>query len=239
VPLQFNAKLLPTLAAVAGIAATAYLGHWQLDRAAYKLALQQRLDRAGAQAPLHLTASATRIEDVAYYRVEAQGEFRPELTVFLDNKVRDGMVGYEVVTPLRLTGGRMHVLVNRGWVKAAPTRGELPAIRTPAGPVRVEGIALPPPTRYLELSDNTVAGQVWQNLKFERYRAAYGLELQPLLLQQRNELGDALVRAWTRPGTGVDVHRAYALQWFTMSALIAILYVGLNVRRKHPPVGPA
>ena len=105
---------------------------------------------------------------------------------------------------------------------------------TPQGPVRVEGIALPPPSRFFELSNRTVTGRVWQNLHFDRYRATYGIDLQPVLIQQHNDLGDGLVRTWARPDTGVNMHRAYALQWFVMSGVIAILYVAINVRRKQP-----
>lgn len=238
-PLQLKAKLVPTVAAVAGVIATAYLGNWQLDRAAYKLELQQRFDLARAQPPLQLPAVPARTEDLAFYRVEAQGEFRPELSIFLDNKVRDGVVGYEVVTPLRLQGGTRHVLVNRGWVKAPPTRSDLPVVTTPAGPVRIEGIAVPPPRRFVELSDQTVSGRVWQNLHLDRYQEAYRVDLQPVLIQQHNDSGDGLVRAWSRPDTGVDTHRAYALQWFSMSGVIVIIYLVLNVRRKKPTLGAA
>jgi surfeit locus 1 family protein len=238
-PLQLKAKLVPTVAAVAGVVATAYLGNWQLDRAAYKLELQQRMDLARAQPPLHLPAQPVRTGDLAFYRIEAEGEFRPELSIFLDNKVRDGVIGYEVVTPLRLRDAELYVLVDRGWVKAPPTRSELPAVATPAGTVRIEGIALPPPRRFVELSDQTVSGRVWQNLQFERFRQAYHVDLQPVLIQQHNDLGDGLVRAWSRPDAGVDVHRAYALQWFAMSGTILIIYLLLNVRRKEPTLDAA
>ncbi len=69
--------------------------------------------------------------------------------------------------------------------------------------------------------------------------AAYHVDLQPVLVQQHNDLGDGLVRDWSRPDTGVDVHRAYALQWFAMSAAIIIIYFLLNVRRKKPTLGAA
>lgn len=235
--LQIKAKLVPTIAAVVGVVATAYLGSWQLDRAAYKLELQHRYDAALAQPPLHLAGAPARVEDLGFHRVEAEGEFRPELTVFLDNKVHNGVVGYEVVTPLRLAGSQMHVLVNRGWVKAPATRSELPDVVTPAGAVRVEGIALPPPHRFFELSGQTVTGRVWQNLHFDRYREAYQIALQPLLIQQYNDLRDGLIRAWKRPDMGVNTHRAYALQWFVMSGVIALIYLLLNVRRKAPALG--
>jgi surfeit locus 1 family protein len=219
---------------VAGVVLTAYLGSWQLDRAAVKQALQARAELAERESPVHIPLAPVAPRSLDYRRVEAQGTFQPEMTILLDNRMRDGVVGYEVITPLRL-GPQMHVLVNRGWVRAEPTRDRLPAVPTPVGVVQVEGLALPPLQRFLELSSQTVNGNVWQNLDVQRYAQRYALTLQPVMVQQRNDLGDGLVRAWPRPDARVDVHRAYALQWFTMSGAIAILYLVLYVRRRKTP----
>jgi surfeit locus 1 family protein len=226
-------SLIPTLATVAGVVLTAYLGSWQMDRAAYKQALQARAELAERQSPVHIPAEPVAADTLTFRRVEAEGEFRPELTILLDNRVRQGMVGYEVLTPVRV-GPQMHVLVNRGWVRAEATRERLPEVRTPSGRVRVEGMALPPP-RYFELSPETASGPVWQNLDLDRYASRFGAALQPVVLQQRNDLGDGLLREWTRPDAGVNTHRAYALQWFAMSGLIVIIYVVLHVRRSKTP----
>ncbi len=51
-------------------------------------------------------------------------------------------------------------------------------------------------------------------------------------MQQTNDAGDGLVRAWPRPDLGVDKHKAYALQWYVLAALTVILYVVLNIERK-------
>jgi surfeit locus 1 family protein len=222
---------------VAGVLATAYLGNWQLHRAAYKRELQQRVEVAARRAPVQVPATLASTEELAFYRVEAHGEFRPDLTILLDNKVHDGVVGYDVLTPLKLANSELHVLVDRGWVPAPATRREMPTVRTPSGDVQVEGFALPPSTRFLELSSQVVAGRVWQNLHLDRYQQQYNVALQPVVLQQRNDLGDGLVRDWRPLDAGVDKHRAYALQWFTMSVVIAILYVVLNVRRKKESLG--
>jgi surfeit locus 1 family protein len=42
--------------------------------------------------------------------------------VLLDYKIHRGRLGYYVVTPLRIEGSAMHVLVNRGWVAAGARR---------------------------------------------------------------------------------------------------------------------
>jgi len=228
--LAFKPRLGPTLAALVGILITALLGNWQLHRADEKLRLQQRIEEAGRQAPIHVGASKLNAQDVAYFKVEASGEFKDDGTVYSDNRMRDGVVGYEVITPLRVDGGQ-YVLVNRGWVKAEASRRRLPAVPAPHGRVRVEGIAVPGNPRIFELSSDVQAGQVWQNVSVERYRKAFGLALQPIIIEQQNDLGDGLVREWTRPDLGLDRHRGYALQWFSLCAVIIALYVVLNVKR--------
>jgi surfeit locus 1 family protein len=238
-PFHFRPRALPTVLAIVGVVATAYLGDWQLRRAAYKAELQQRLDFAAQQSPIHLSAQPVRTEDVAFYRVEAEGQFRGDLTILLDNRVHNGVVGYEVVTPLKLQQGTQTLLVNRGWVAAPPTRSETPAIMTPSGTVRLEGIALPPPGKVFQLSSVPEAGQVWQHLSLDRFRERYRIELQPIVLEQRSDTGDGLIRDWPRPDTGIGKHRAYALQWFIMSGAIFLLYTVSNVRKRPKPVGPA
>ena len=229
---RFNLRprLLPTVAAALGIALTLALGNWQLDRAAEKLQLQRRMERAEHASPLHLGADPIQAADIAYYKVEAGGDFLAQDTVYLDNRTRKGVAGYELITPLRLNGGRC-VLVNRGWVAAGPDRSRLPEVRTPAGPIRVEGVALPGNQRGLELSNRVQIGRVWEHVTVERYRNAFGLELQPIIVRAQNDLGDGLVRDWPPPDVGVDRHRAYAAQWFAMALAILVLYVVLTVKR--------
>jgi surfeit locus 1 family protein len=151
--------------------------------------------------------------------------------ILLDNRVRSGMAGYEVIMPLALEGGAMHVLVNRGWVRGTGDRSRLPAIETPAEEVAVVGLAVVPGRRIFELSADRSAGPVWQNLTLERYRAYSGLTLQPVLVQQTSEAADGLVREWPTPTRSIDVHRSYAVQWFALALLIAIAYVWFGLRR--------
>ena len=228
--LAFHPRLIPTLAALLGVVITAWLGNWQLHRADEKQRLQQRIDQAGRQAPLHVGASHLGAQDVAYLKVEAIGEFKDDGTVYSDNRVRNGVVGYDVITPLRVDGGP-YVLVNRGWIKADASRARLPDTPAPRGPVRIEGTALPGNPRVFELSSAVQAGRVWQNVSVERYRKTFGLDLQPIIIEQQNDLGDGLLRAWKRPDVGIDRHRGYALQWFSLCAVIIALYVFFNVRR--------
>src|SRR5918999_4210002 len=137
---SFRPRAWACLAAAAACAAGIVLGNWQAGRAAEKQALRDALERSLRAPPLELPATPVAADAYVLKRVAARGRFVDQHTVYLDNKLRRGRAGYEVVTPLRLDG--MHVLVNRGWVPAGATRDALPEIRALGGEVRIEGLAL-------------------------------------------------------------------------------------------------
>lgn len=228
---QFRPGLAVTVATAAFCALTVTLGLWQTRRAAEKETLQATLDRRTAEPPLALPPVPDRVEAVAMRRVAARGEYAERFGILLDNKVHRGRVGYQVVTPLRIAGGNVHVLVNRGWVAAGRTRDDLPQVPVPHGLQNVEGVAVVPPGRVYELAAEAPRNAVWQQLVLERYRQWSGIELVPFVLQQTNDAGDGLVREWDRPDAGADRHRSYALQWFSLAILAVVLYVVLNARR--------
>ena len=229
---QFKSSLWPTLAAIAGVAATVALGNWQLGRGQDKAALAQRIAVANRDAQIELSQTEARAEDVAWHRVEARGRFDPKYAVLIDNRILHGVVGYQVVMPLRIAGGERHVLVNRGWVAATGSRDILPQIKTPPEEVLITGLATVPSKRYLELSKQVAEGKVWQNLTLERYRAAMPLALQTVVIQQESEIDDGLKREWSAPDLGIDKHYGYAFQWFAMAAAIVIIYLVCNVRKR-------
>ena len=223
-------RWLPTVAAIAGIALAAAAGSWQLDRAHEKERLQQAYDRSAAEAAVVLSAAPAEAQTLLFRRIEATGEFVPRRAVLLDNKVLAGVAGYHVIVPLRIADSPKHVLVNRGWVAAGADRSRLPDVRTPVGSVTVIGIAVLP-GRFLELSGAETTGPVWQNLTIERYRRLMQLDIQPVVIEQHNDLGDGLARSWGRPDFGVARHYGYAVQWFSLCGLIAFLYVFFHVKR--------
>lgn len=219
------------LLALGATAAMVMLGNWQTGRAEQKLALQQRVDALAQGALMSLPPTPVIAADYANGRVAVRGEFSPQHTVFVDNRVLRGLPGYYVVTPLRIRGGEMHVLVNRGWVGVGPTRARFPQIQTPQGELVLEGLATVPPERVYELAKETGTGPLVQHLLPARIAERTGLKLQPIVLQQTSETPDGLARVWERPDMGANTHRAYALQWYVMGVVIVILYFALNLRR--------
>lgn len=215
----------PLALAAAGLAAGIALGHWQTRRAEEKAALAMAMDLTLKNPPVQIPVSPLRADALVNRHVVASGAFLPARTIFLDNRNRGGKPGYEVVTPLALSP-TMAVLVQRGWV----ARSAREAVRTPEGVVRVDGIALARLPRALAVSRES-SSAVRQNLDVEEYAKEIGIALQPVVIQQRSGDGDGLLRDWPRPDFGVDMHRAYALQWYSLAALAGVLGLVFSFRR--------
>lgn len=229
---QFRPGVWPTLAAAGFAVLTFALGSWQMDRAAYKRELQARID-AGQRSPIWEVDETPVVKSqILFRRISVQGKFDPRFQILLDNRIHDGVAGYHVLTPLRIEDGRRAVLVNRGWIPVGKNRSTLPLITTPLAEVKITGLAVDPDTRYFELSPTVPQNRVWQNLNFQSYAAWSGLNLHPFVLQQSNDSGDGLLRAWPRPDTGVDTHLSYAMQWYVLCATLVTLWLVLNVKRK-------
>jgi surfeit locus 1 family protein len=222
-----------TGAALAVIAVCVSAGNWQTRRAEYKQALADRLDERVTAPVAEIGVAPVEADAWQFRRVRVRGEYVPEKALLLDNRVLNGRVGYQVLTPLRLAGGAMHVVVDRGWVAAPPTRDRLPQVQTPSGVQEVEGVAVLPPDKVFELGEGSPTGTVWQHFLMERYARWSGFALQPVVVRQTSDAPDGLVREWTRPDTGVQKHRGYALQWYLFATLTIVLYVSLNFRRRR------
>jgi surfeit locus 1 family protein len=216
--------------AAAGCAAFVLLGNWQSRRAEEKRALGAAFDQALRSPPIALAPRAD-VARLIHKHVAAHGRFVADHTVFLDNKLRQGRPGYEVVTPLRLDASDSHVLVDRGWIAAAPTRAVLPEVRTPAGDVEVAGVALDRLPHALE-TGVAPKGTVRQNLDIGAFAAETRLRLEPLVIEQHSELPDGLSREWPRPDFGIEKHESYALQWYSFAVLAIILVIVLSMRRE-------
>jgi surfeit locus 1 family protein len=121
----------------------------------------------------------------------------------------------------------------------------LPVVETPAGEVRVRGLAFTPSQRFMELRAGTDDARRWQNWTIERARERWSLDLLPVaMLQVASAEGggsgtgpaDALARQWPRPDAGMDKHRGYALQWFSFATIGVIVWLVLSLRRTGVPI---
>lgn len=197
------------------------LGNWQWQKAAAKESRQVLLDARAADAPVRLAATPVDAESMRYRRVIVRGSFEPERQILIDNRVHRDQAGYHVVTPLRIEGSELRVLVNRGWVAAGPSRATLPGIATPQGSVELLATAVVPGTRFFTLGATPAGNEwqaVWQNLDLARYRTQVDFPLQPVVLELDPASPAGFVREWPRPDERIERHLGYAWQWYGFAA---------------------
>ena len=209
------------------------LGFWQLERAEEKAALAEAFDERARAAPAPLDQALWRQspQALAYLPVEASGRFVPGRHLLLDNRIRDGRFGYEVVSLLALDNGSGSVLVNRGWLRGDASRQLLPEIPETAEPVTVRGHLYVAPGKPYLLAEQQLAGPwPWRLQALEMDKLVPALEAQlgarvaPYPLRIDAGQPGALDVAWQVVNVSPAKHRGYAVQWFTMAAVLLIFF---------------
>lgn len=228
------------------------LGFWQWDRAQQKFARQAELELRSRGAPAAMPASPAPVDGLRHRRFVLAGEYDPDRQILIDNRIHRGRAGYHVVTPLRLAGSGLHVLVNRGWIPAAPDRRDLPQAPPPAGPLRLTGIAVAPGEKFFTLApspagtpgreagheENHETGRtaspekVWQNLDLQRFRESAPYPVQSAIIQLDADAPGGYVREWPRPDDGADRNLGYALQWWGFAATSLGIWLHFLLRRR-------
>ena len=213
------------------------LGVWQWNKYALKTTLQAELDARSHGPLIEMPRRPASADFLRYRHVELSGEFDAARQILIDNRVDPvtERAGYHVVTPLKLAGSDMLVLVNRGWVAAAADRRILPDVTPPAGRVQLTGIAVVPPARFFTLAAPPTQWEaVWQNLDLARFAAAATGPLQPVVIQLDDGVPHGYTRNWPRPDEHADKHLSYALQWAGFAASTIGIWLYFLLRPSRP-----
>ena len=201
------------------------LGLWQWRKAEVKTTTQLEFDRRSGDAPVVLPTLAVDGESLRFRRAIVHGTYDAARQVMIDNRLHQEQAGYHVITPLRLAGSNMHLLVNRGWLPAAADHHELPAASVPQGFIELTGIAVVPGQRFFNLAAQPASGwePVWQNLDLKRFHQVVSYPLHDVVIQ--------LDPGAPRPDERAERHRSYALQWFGFAAASLGIWIYFLVRR--------
>lgn len=217
---------LVTVSALLVAGVTFSLGQWQLRRAAQKQNLQLAIQAQSNQSMLGARdlTSAENLTVLVHRRAELQGVWRPEHTVYLDNRQMNGKPGFIVITPLALGDSGPFILVQRGWApRSFASRAALPVIETPKGSVTVRGRIAPPPSKLYEFK-GAESGRIRQNIDVAAFSREIALPLTAMSMVQVGPASEGLLRNWAAPNVGIDKHYGYAFQWFGLCTLVVGLY---------------
>lgn len=235
---RFAASAWPSVAFILLFPALLGLGVWQMQRAAAKQALVEQHALHDSGHALELTADTTLRGDDRYRPAQARGRYLSGQQWLLDNRVYRGQPGYHVFTPFVLDGDeRATLLVNRGWVAVGETREFLPRLPVGEQLVVLHGHLDSPASVGLVLGevplDSPADRVLVQSLDIAALGGARGLPLLPYALVLDEGQPGALQYDWSPvPPMGPEKHLGYAVQWFGLAVALAIIYFGVNIRRR-------
>lgn len=214
------------------------LSHWQWDRRAENLVVEQRLSANFHAKPVDLALvlpTRTSYDPKNEYQpVRMVGSYLTGKTLLARDRTYNGYPGFEVLVPFKTTAGTVFI-VDRGWVPSgnlhdapdsipAPPRGRVtvvarlspsePLIKTRTDPPRSNQVAV------IHLTD------VQNKIGLPIYTKAFG--------ELKSESPSVAVKPspYLEPATNEGLNLSYAVQWI-LFALAAFAFFGYVIRQEY------
>ncbi|CAA7265941.1 unnamed protein product [Cyclocybe aegerita] len=222
------------------------LGTWQLKRLKWKINLIDELEEKLELQPLALPSkiNLSVIPEFVFRRVALKGRWDHAHTMLLSPRVREGVHGVHVVTPLVRENGST-VLVDRGFV-SKDFVASLDSKRE-EGEVEVLGMLRTSQYRNRFTPDNDPDNGMWYWVDVEgmaNYAGGEEARVQPVFIEQifeghageantRLEKGIPIGRAPT-----VDLrnsHLSYVITWYALSGLTAFMFWRVLKNKQKSP----
>ena len=212
------------------------LGFWQLERAEEKRSIVDEF-RLNQQAPPATLEDLLESSNHQYRSAWLTGTLDGGRRIFLDNRVKHGRPGYEVVEAMTVLGlnvgaGPQLVLVNRGWVAASLDRRQLPQIETVVGEVQLRGSLYRNLRGGYRLDDGISTITEWPSrvgwASVERAAELFGADFYAYQLRLDADSIGALDTGWVTVAVQPAKHTGYAFQWFAMAVVLLVMTLIAN-----------
>ena len=227
---QFKPGLLAIVVTVIAVSVFSYLAVWQLGRAEERKQLRNEVLQRTSQPVADFNAAIIDLQTDRYKLYGLQGEFIDTQQLLLDNVVRHGQAGYEVITPFKNANGEI-VLVNRGWIAAGKDRRVLPDIQVGTQQQQFE-VSLDKPRSAPVVGARPVeSGNRWNYLDVDHYRQLTGLDVPGYLLLLSPGSGSGYERSLPEVEDKSGMHIGYAIQWGAFALIALGTFLGLNIKR--------
>jgi cytochrome oxidase assembly protein ShyY1 len=199
-------------------------GLWQLDRAAEKEQLIQRLSVGEAllTTPSDLTTASI---EASTYKVKLPVRLVDSNFVYLENRIQDRVAGYEVFAKALTAQGEVGLFINLGWVEGAASRDSLPSLDL-SRDFDLDALWVPITDSYF-MSD-AFPEQMDNSTRVQSLKGVIPDDVLPGMfiasnVLSRNALGP-------KPRLGPETHYGYAVQWFLLALVLSFL--GVYVYRR-------
>jgi surfeit locus 1 family protein len=225
----------PSFFALGALAVLLGLGTWQIERLIWKEGLIAARQAAVTAPPTELPSALGAAQALEYHRVSVVGHFLNDRELFLGATSDDGHPGYQIITPLALSGDRI-LLVDRGFV---PEGRRDPSSRAPGqlgGDVTVTGLLRIAPVGrpHWFVPDNNPGRNYWFYVDIPAMAEAARLAgaVLPFYVD-----ADATANPGGLPVGGQtrielpNNHLQYAVTWYLLAAGLIVVYA-VFIRRR-------
>lgn len=223
----------------AGVAAFAFLGFWQLQRAQDKEMLLAGFAATDSRATVTLEQARRIAAGAVHPHVRVVGRFDPLRSWLHDDQVRDGRQGVMAWALFAPADGSLPLLVNRGFVARSHDAAALQVPPLAHGELELTGLYAAPPGSGLRLGGNRLPLQGdWPKTTIYidpgEIGEDAGLRIDTRVLLLDAEPGSGFARDWTPQILPPERHRGYALQWFAFAVAALVIFIVLHWRRAKP-----
>lgn len=237
-PLELRFHWLVALLVVLLMSGLTRLGIWQLDRASEKTANVGQTLALQAQTPrpfegLYDGSINSQKEDLSTVNLSLVGKFQNQRSIWVANQTYEEQIGYEVLTPFRLSSNNKLVLVSRGWVTARAFNNPQQFVNDIDDEVKLTGLMITKAFTYEQ--PNKLDTITWPmriaHVDMKEISELLGESPFPYIVRLNEGSPGLLIKHWKNVVVDVDKNYSYALQWFGMAiaVLIVSLYLSSNI----------
>ena len=207
------------------------LGFWQIERGQAKTTILAEFEDNLSKTPKYLNQESKKWD-----RVYVKGKWDSSKQILVDNVINRGIVGYKVLTPLRIIETNQLILVDRGWIKQNKFRDILPNIELVDGDEVISGI-LEYPELGLVLSEDLISKEwpkVSQTKNLEVISKEYDEFIYPMILLADPILKNSLEYIKITPTNMTPTkHYGYSAQWFLMFLVLCLMYLWYGFKKNE------
>ncbi|MDC3391716.1 SURF1 family protein [Candidatus Thioglobus sp.] len=225
--------ILPSILITATFAFLVSLGFWQLERADDKRSIEASIKQANTGS-VELIKKEEGLQSKEYYEVRLQGKYLSDKQFIYDNQIVDQVSGYYVLTPYALEGQSKAILINRGFIPWNGRRDKLADIVI-GQETREIKVQISKPIKRMELKLSEVGIQfpvLIQSIDLQDMGDRAKIDFSSVIGLLDASASNGFIRKW-EPYTGsIEKHIGYAVQWFLMALVLAIIGIRIAIKQR-------
>ena len=225
--------ILPSILITATFAFLVSLGFWQLERADDKRSIEASIKQANTGS-VELIKKEEGLQSKEYYEVRLQGKYLSDKQFIYDNQIVDQVSGYYVLTPYALEGQSKAILINRGFIPWNGRRDKLADIVI-GQETREIKVQISKPIKRMELKPSEVVIQfpaLIQSIDLQDMADRAKVDFSSVIGLLDASASNGFIRKW-EPYTGsIEKHIGYAVQWFLMALVLAIIGIRIAIKQR-------